>query len=185
MATVITSPADVVNLALSRIGIKDRIGNIYEGSAAAKAALDVYAQTRDAVLRESNFGFSEKIDAAVLSGNVAPSPWSFEYVYPSDCLKLRDLFDADYLADKNNPIPLRWVIGGPDTGKVIWANVVGVTLVYTRQVTDPTKWEPLFVEAFAAALGRRMAPVLASMEVAKAEAEDEKVSDAIATGTVG
>ena len=38
--------ADMVNLALRRVGYKLRVGNLYDGSMAAKMALDVYAQTR-------------------------------------------------------------------------------------------------------------------------------------------
>jgi hypothetical protein len=184
MSTV-TSPEDVVNLALARIGYKMRVVNLFEGSPQANAALDIYAQTRDAVLREGDYGFAEKIAAAALSGNGAPAPWSYEYSYPSDALKVRDIFDAAYLADKNNPIPLRWTVGGIATGKVIWTNVAGATLVYTQQVTDPAKWEPLFVEALAAALGRRLTAILVSADAVKAEAGDEKMSGAIAQETIG
>lgn len=185
MATVITSPADVVNVALSKIGIRDRIGNIYEGSAAAKAALDVYSQTRDEALRSFDWGFAEKIAAGTLTGNVAPFPWTYEYTYPTDCVKIRNLFGATYIADPNDPRPTLWTIGGIAAAKVIWAKIPTCTLVYTSQVTNPTLWEPLFVEAFSDALGKRIAPVLASADAAKMVGEQEKTDDALAMGTVG
>jgi hypothetical protein len=185
MATVITSPADVVNLALSKIGIKDRIGNIYEGSAAAKAALDIYSQTRDEMLRSSDWGFAEKIAAGVLTGNAAPFPWTFEYAYPTDCVKVRNLFGATYIADTNDPRPTLWTVGGIAAAKVIWAKIATCTLVYTKQVTDPSLWEPLFVEAFADALGKRIAPVLATADAAKMVGEQEKADAAQAMGTIG
>lgn len=153
MPASVTSPADVVNLALRKLGRSDRVGNLYDGSAAAKAALDIYAQTRDALLRQSDWGFAEKIAAAALSGSAAPAPWSVEYTYPTDCMRLRNLFNASYLADKNNPLPVLYTVADdPARGKVIWCNAAAATLVYTAQVTDPARWEPLFVAALAEAL---------------------------------
>lgn len=155
MPASVTSPADVVNLALRKLGRSDRVGNLYDGSGAAKAALDIYAQTRDALLRQADWGFAEKIAAAVLSGTAAPAPWAVEYTYPIDCMRLRNLFNAVYLADKNNPLPVLYTIADDAArGKVIWCNAAAATLVYTAQITDPSRWEPLFVSALAESLAK-------------------------------
>mgnify|MGYP001587507655 FL=1 len=60
MSVIISDPADMINLSLARIGKADRIASIWEGSAMAKQALDVYSQTRDAVMRANDYGFSER-----------------------------------------------------------------------------------------------------------------------------
>lgn len=186
MATVITSPADVINLALGRIGYKDRIGSIFEGSEAAKQALDIYAQTRDAALREFDWGFAERIAAGVVASQAAPFPWAVSYVYPADCLRLRNMFDAAYVADRNNPLPVLYTIANNATdGNVIWSNSAAANLVYTAQITDPTKWEPLFVEMFADMLSVGLGPVLASLEATKSATEGLKVAAATAEDTVG
>lgn len=178
MTSSVQSPEDVVNLALGRIGYKRRIGNLYDGSAAATAALNIYAQTRDAVLRESDWGFAERIATATTTAHAAPIGWAYEYAYPSDCLRLKAVIPSGYGTGNNqNPLPTLFRVGNDNAlspaEKVIWSNTASATLVYTAQVTDMTTWEPLFVEALAAALGRRLAPVLANLETTKAAAEDE------------
>ena len=59
MTTSVNSPADVVNLSLGRIGYKLRVGSLYDGSPASKAALDIYGQTRDEQLRLADWGFAQ------------------------------------------------------------------------------------------------------------------------------
>ena len=66
MSLVLTAPEDLINNALARIGYKLRIGSIYEGSAAAKKALDVYGQARDGLLRQNDWGFAERNIAMTL-----------------------------------------------------------------------------------------------------------------------
>jgi len=150
MPASVQSPADVLNLALVRIGYKNRVANLYDGSEAAQTALDIYAQTRDELLRQDDWDFAERIAAAaVLASPAVPAIWTAQYTYPEDCIRVRDLYGAAYLADSNNPIPTRWTIGDVATGKVIWANITGATLVYTSRVTDPAQWDADFVEAMA------------------------------------
>lgn len=186
MANVIANPADMVNLALGRIGYKDRIGSIFEGSEAAKQALDIYSQTRDAALRQFDWGFAERIAAGVVASQAAPFPWLVSYVYPTDCLRLRNMFDAAYVADRNNPLPVLYSIANNATdGKVIWSNSAAAKLVYTAQITDPTKWEALFVETFADMLAVSLAPVMANLEATKAAMEGLKTVAPMAEDTVG
>lgn len=186
MAASITSPADVVNLALRRIGYQLRVGQLYDGSKASNNALDIYGQTRDALLREHDWGFAQQTIAAVASGQAAPAPWAVSYQYPTDCLKVRNLFQAAYAADQSDPLPVLWEIAGNATvGRVILTNEAAALLVYTQQVTDPARWDSLFVNAFADALGKQLAPVLASLEATKVPGEDIKISLPVAEGTVG
>lgn len=185
MSAVISTPTDVVNLALAAIGFSGRIGNLYDGSAAAKKALDLYAQTRDEVLRSFDWGFAEKFATAGLTGQPPPAPWTVEYAYPADCLRLRNLFNTVYLADQNDPLPNLYTIGNNGLGaKVIWAKTTGAAaLVYTSQITDPTKWEPLFVETLVAALGKRLGPAL--KDIKPDLAVGEKETAAMAEGIIG
>lgn len=205
MSVIISDPADMVNLALARIGKADRIASIWEGSTMAKQALDVYSQTRDAVLRANDYGFSERnlkltlLKQAPVTGYFPPNqwngatnpppPWVFEYTYPDDCLKVRSVKGVPLFVLEFDPQPNVFVIANDNyftpARKVLLCNVPDAMLVYTGQVTNPATWEADFIEAFAAELGRRLAPVLANMDVAKFAAADAAQATATAVQTEG
>ena len=192
MTTAISTPADVVNLALARIGYKGRIGSLYDGSTAAKKALDLYSQTRDELIRDGQYEFAERIVAGTLVKQAPPSyvttpwsaashpdlPWLFSYAFPSDCLKIRSIRQTPMFIPNFDPQHNVWSLGN-DTGssppaKVILCNVANAMITYAGQVTDPSDWDSGFIEALAAALGRRLAPVLVGLDAAKLEISDEQ-----------
>ena len=205
MVNIITSPADIVNLAASRIGFGDRIGSIYEGSKLAKQAMDVYSQTRDEMLRAVDYGFAEQnVSLALLKQAPAggyfppnlwdgtvnpPPPWVYSYAYPDDCLKVRAIKPIPLFVMDFDPQPNVFTIENDQyfvpSRKVILCNVQSAMLVYTGQITDPTRWEVDFIEAFAAELARRLAPVLANMDVAKFAAADAAQATATADSREG
>jgi hypothetical protein len=175
-----TSPEDIVNQALVRLGFDRRIGNLFEGSPAAEAALEVYSQTRDEALRANDYGFAERnlslsvlkvapangyIPPTVWSPAYPPIPWMFEYSYPGDCLKVRSIKAAPLWIPNFDPQPNSFAVIN-DTSyspaqKTICCNVTGAILTYTGQVTDMSTWEPLFVEVLVAKLAERLSPRIA------------------------
>lgn len=190
MASIINSPADVVNLALVRIGSKWLIGNIYDGSEPAQLAIAIYGQTRDEMLRKLTPGFAQReLPLALLKqapdgGYVANPwstqypqlPWTFQYAYPDDCLILGSIRSTPLFIPNYDPQPNTFAIANDSSVtpqvKVVLTDVAGAVGTYTAQVTDPTLWESDFIEAFAAELGRRLAPALVGLEQAKAEVAD-------------
>jgi hypothetical protein len=193
----LTSPADVINNALVRIGYRLRVGSLYDGSLAAKKALDCYAQTRDAKLRDGDWYFAQRSIAAVLlktataGGYVPPNVWNpavnppigwrFSYEWPADCLKVRCLKAVPVLSPNFDPQPIVYSIANDNAynppAKVILCNVAGANLVYTGQVTDPTTWEPGFGEELCASLGRLLVAALVSLDaVAKIMPEEGQAS---------
>jgi hypothetical protein len=204
MASSVNSPEDIINLALVRIGYKFRVGSIWEGSLAAKKALDIYAQTRDEMLRGFDWSFAERNVGMTLlkqapaggyfppntwSSAYPPVPWLYEIVYPSDCLKVRALKNVPLFLPDMDPRPYQFSIDNdsslPEPDKVILCNVFPGVIVYTGQITDPRDWEPDFTEALASALGRRLAPVLVGIQAAQLEARDEQQSVVVAENTRG
>lgn len=198
MTSSITSPADLVNLSLRRIGYKLRVSSLFEGSFAARQILDIYAQTRDELLMKEEWDFAERnatmtlLKSAPPGGYIPPLTWSnaypplawlYEYAYPDDCLKVRAVKPVPLFIPNFDPQTYVFSVDNDNSlatpAKVILCNVTGAVLVYTGQITDPTGWEADFVEAFAAALARRIAPVLANMDAAKLEAADESVAAAV------
>lgn len=204
MVSSIQSVEDLINNTLARIGFKGRIGSIYEGSAVAKKVLDIYAQTRDEWLRANDPDFADRTNnltlqkAAPAGGyfstpwdpNTNPSPpWQYQYAYPADCLKIRALRPQPLFVQDFDPQP--WVFEVQNDNaytppqKVIVCNVLNAIADYTAQVTDLSTWEADSLEAFAAALGRRLAPTFANMDAAKLEAQDEAASSEIADTEIG
>ena len=186
------NPEDIINIALVRIGYKRRIGSIFDGSLASKAALDIYAQTRDASLRDFDWGFASRnapmalLKTAQIGGYPPTAPWTnafpvlpfiYEYAYPDDCLKVRSIRSSPTFIPVFDPKPVVYQIDNDNSleppAKVILCNVADAILVYTGQVTDPALWESDFIEALAASLARRFAPVLADINAEKLEAQDE------------
>jgi hypothetical protein len=193
MPASVTSPADMINLSLRRVGYKLRVGSLYDGSTAAKTSLDIYAQTRDAVLVENDWDFAERnitmtlLKSAPVNGYVPPTVWNpatnpppgwlYSYQYPGDCLKVRIVKNVPLFGINFDPQPNAFYLAN-DTAftpfqKVILCNLANANLVYTGQVTDPTTWDSLFTESLAAALGRRLVPSLMGLNAIQPAAADE------------
>lgn len=200
MPASIQSPSDVVNVALRRIGYTLRIGSLLDGSKAASASLDIYAQTRDQLLRQGDWNFAERnisltlLKSAPDGGYIPPTiwnavdypplPWSFSYAYPGDCLKVRAIKPQTIFTFDPSPLPNLFSVandnGDDDKPKVLLCNVADAILVYTGQITSPADWEPDFVEAMASALGRRLVPSLVQANMVQMAGQDEAVSQKIA-----
>ena len=95
-----STPADLVNRSLDAIGRSDLIiGDIEEGTEAAKPALRQYGPALRQLLRAAHWGFARKQAPMTLLadatgqtpnvGTVVPAPWTYEYEYPIDCVKAR------------------------------------------------------------------------------------------------
>ena len=194
MTYAVQSPADLVNLALRRVGYKQNVGSLYDGSAQAQVALDIYAHTRDEFLRGTDAGFCERnvvgtlLKQARAEGYFPPNgwdpavnpplPWYYEYAYPTDALKIRSVRKAALFVLDYDPQPNTFTVENDNylspPQRVILCNVPDAVFVYTGQVTDLTTWDTGALEAFAAALGRRLAPALIGLEAAKMAASDEQ-----------
>lgn len=126
MATVIQNVADVINLALTRIGYRLRIANLYDGSEASQSALNIYGQTRDDLLRDGEWQFCQRNTVPTLlreappggywpgaawnSATNPPLPWLYAYEYPSDCLKVRILKASSGALVNMSPLPTQYTI---------------------------------------------------------------------------
>lgn len=201
MVNVISSPEDICNAALVRIGWRGpRIGSLYDGSMVAKTVLDIYGQTRDELLRQNDFDFAERSVALTLlkqapqggyyppnnvwNNSFPPPPWAFEYAYPTDALKVRAVKREPTFLTDYDPQPFVFSVANDQAltppAKVILCNVPSAILIYTGQVTDPLDWEADFTELMAAALGRRLAPKLVGLDATKMAAQDEAQSMVVA-----
>ncbi len=200
MTTTLNTPEEVVNYALKRIGHPFRVTNILDGSRASLAALDVYGQTRDALLTETDWDFAERVTVGNLLKQAPDSyvtnPWTpaypalnwrFEYTFPTDALKIRGVRYQAVTIPNFDPRYCRFSIdndsGYTPPAKVILTNVPNAIIIYTGQITDPNQWTASFLDAFADRLGKSIAPTLTGMEPTKLAAAEQQADEPTAVVT--
>lgn len=93
------TPTDIANRALDAAGVDFTLGDIEEGTRPGQVCLRAYGDCLRALLRSVNWDFARKTADLVLLadasgqtsnvGTVVPTPWVYEYAYPTDCLKAR------------------------------------------------------------------------------------------------
>lgn len=184
MTVSLRNPADVVNAALVAMGWRNQVGSLWDGSDAAKLALAVYGQTRDALLRGSDWGFAQ-YTAPLTVLKIAPAnyvpptswnptdypplPWAFEYAYPADCLQVRSLRATPlFVGPDFDPTPVLFQIANDDVDDVskrtILANLQDAIATYTRRVTDPSLFSVDFADVLVEKLQETLGAALASLQ---------------------
>jgi hypothetical protein len=184
---------DVVNQALVDIGYAGKlIGDIYEGSMAARTALEIYNQTRDEILDAGEWPFARRANVALTLLKGPPPPggynpmqpwtvrfpppgWLYEYAYPDDCLDLRAIIPPPTVMFDLDPVPALWRIDDDDSlvnrdgqavpeAKVILTNTKNALAIYEGQITDPQFWEPGFVATLVKRMGEKLSRRLVGKE---------------------
>ena len=157
-----TTVAAVVNTALELIGDQKQITALNDGSTAANLATVIYAPVVQMLLRELDPDFARYTHTLSLSAAGTPiPPWAYEYLYPADCLRLRQVRPAVGAYNINDPQPVRSavafdIIAATNT-KVILSNQVSALAVYTSLTPTEAQWDAVFAEA----VSRRLANPLA------------------------
>ena len=161
-----STPASIVNQSLTQIAgqftVTGTLPN-FDGSAAGIAAGILYAPTVALLLRQEDYEFSRN-DVTLMAANVTPPyPWSYVYLYPTDCLRIRQVKPATWNA--NDPQAVRWtemevMISGTQT-RVIACNVSGAVLTYTTNNVTENEWDGIFQETFVRTLASELAISLA------------------------
>lgn len=197
MVTSASTPADIVNAALIKVGHTIQVGNLYDGSEESRVAIAVYGQTRDALLRDGDWGFAQRMVALTVlksapSAYLPPTAWSqtnypqlgfrFEYAYPDDCLKVRAVRPTPIFIPEIDPSPYPFSIANDNAytppRRVILTNLADAIGVYTGRVTDPTTWPVDFTAALIDALAEPLGAAFASPQVTAAEAAEARVDAA-------
>lgn len=149
-----TSVVSICNLALSNIG-KDNIQDLNEPTAEARACKQFYEHVRDTLLQ----GYPWKFAARSLSlgevTNDKAMEWRYAYSRPTDCLKVRSI--GPTRKDAINADGTSGALPHDVAGGRIYCDVSPAFLNYTRRITDPSVFNPLFVEALAWHLAVRLA----------------------------
>ncbi len=164
------SEVDVCNLALAHNGDEANIASLTEGSAQSDHCKRFYPIARNALLEMHHWNFALQRKAlALLSTDELPDEWAFAYGYPA-CIKVIAVYPAAVVAAsqdgaifdqsefiaraKKYPFTIETLTDG---NQVIYSNVEDATVLFTRLVTDTTK----FTAGFVIALARLLAAYLA------------------------
>lgn len=125
--------ADIVNRAVQFVGgfnnQKPVTGSppSFDGSVVGIAAGQLYNGVVQTVGRQFGWDFSRRIAALALTINVPPLGFSYEYLYPTNGIQVRQLVPPTF-TDPNDPRPVQWSVGNTDvpttaaTGSVAFAS---------------------------------------------------------------
>src|SRR4029077_5778263 len=144
-----TTSVDIVNRALELLGVQTTIVALNDGTPAGNAAGVLYAPAVNLMLRQMDPAFARRTAALSAAGGTTPAPWTQEYNYPADCLRLRQLRPQPGSYNVNDPQPVRGAIAF-DNGlsvKVIVSNQANASAVYTSSAPNETQWDWAFAEA--------------------------------------
>lgn len=146
------SAVDTCNVALSHLGNGRRVAAIDppDGSVEADYCATFYPIALKELLEAADWSFARTRVALAPVTNVS-TVWVYAYAKPSDCLVPRRILTNDAAKFEQDSADF-------DTeGDVLYTNQADAVLVYTRPVSDPTK----FSASFETALGLRLASHLA------------------------
>lgn len=176
-----SSVQGICNLALSHIGNPRRVVAIDppDGSVEADLCATFYPQAVTEMLEMADWAFARKRVALSLLATNDSEIWAYAYGKPSDCL-----------------VPQRIPTGSPtavgqDTepfdveGDIIFANKAEAVLMYTRPVTDSTKFSGTFTVALSYLLASHLAgPIIKGDEGAKAGVSYRKAAMDLARAAI-
>lgn len=161
-----TSDVAIANLALTKIGDL-RIGSLTENTKPARELNAVYGMLRDKLQRTYNWRFCVK--RANIAADVAAPVFGYTYQYtlPTDCLRILQVnayFPSPDTSDLISGGGQEYQLEG---GKILTNSSGQMNLRYLSRVTDPTKFDVAFDEAFAALLSYNVAEALTQSDAKK------------------
>ena len=184
----------IVNQALDQIGYARHVGNIMEGSQAARVALDLWGQTRDSLLASMEPDWARKdaklsvlksapnivgptaqYDLIPWSDIYPPLPWLYEYSTPTDLVKPLQIKPSQAFIPVWRPRaqPYRYIIDA--TAGTCLSNTPDAILTYIYQVLDPDLWHEDFRDGIIQMLAQKMQAAFAKGAPMK-EREDADAS---------
>lgn len=165
------SEIEVCNLALGHLGDDATVASIDppEGSAQAEHCARFYPIARDTLLQSHGWNFAtRRIQLAQMSA--VPYGWAYAYARPDGAL---DVFDIQFpetmdYAQQSYPFVCE---SDADGNEVIYTDVENAVARYIVQVTDTTKFPPLFTLALSWQLASLLAGPILKGDAGAAEAK--------------
>lgn len=203
MASVI----NIYNMALSRIGVTQRVASLTEETENRRVCSLWYEQCRDTVLRAHPWGFAKTVQALALLPESPPPGWALAYAYPTDCVLARQIttsagarlaslspygYEPMAMAYTNSRIPFDQQYSAYTSQRIIATDQSDAYLVYTSRVTDTLLFDSLFTNTLSWLLAKEAGAALraetrlvtaagqeyaAALHLASAMTQNERVPD--------
>lgn len=149
---------DICNMALSYIA-KGRISSMDEKSEAARQCKIHYEHVRRQLLSCQRWVFAERTVKLALLNSQVPG-WDYVYAYPQQCLFIRQIYDEDGAAGKDDEYHEYTVVTINDSTKAICTNIENAWADYTVDIENANIFSPDFTEALARGLSSALAMAL-------------------------
>lgn len=147
-----STEAQIVNIALLRVGSRAVIDSLDEATTEAQVAKIVYAHVRDTTLAAFAWPFATKRADLALLADVERSGWTYVYALPADCLEAQRLWSGSRVPTKGTEPPFELEATDDLSSRLLLTDTESAELIYTAKVTAVSVWPPLFVDALAWAL---------------------------------
>lgn len=182
-----TSPVDIGNQALEFIAAQTTITALNDGTPAGNAIGVIYLPTVQMLLRQMDPDFARfTLTTPTLSTGAPPPPWAFAYVYPTDCLRLRQIRPPPGAYDPFDPQPIVGNVailllsGVPE--KAVLTDLANAQFVYTSSAVTENQWDTLFEQSVVRQLANPLAMAIAgrpdfAREILDEAARYEQISD--------
>ena len=165
-----TSNVSIANGALQRLGSHTRITSLGQNHPSAIAMNAAFEPTRDALLRKYVWGFAIERESIAADGDDTTwGDWN-RYGLPNDFVRL--------IRDDETGAAVDWKIEGQF---IVTADASPLDVKFVKKITDPTKFDPLFVAALEIALAVRCCKQITDSTVDKESLKDdfaEAIADA-------
>lgn len=141
-----SSVVDICNIALQKLGAS-RIVSLTQDNENARECNLLYEQARDAELRAHPWNFAIKRAQLAASSTAPTHGYTNAFPLPSDCLRLLPLDQRDNFLSNDWQIEGRSILtneGGP------------LNIRYIARVTDPNRFDALFIESMACRLAESL-----------------------------
>lgn len=155
----ISSKTHIVNLAAMNAGLSKLVNNIEtEQTPLAILARLVWDDERLYVLRDFPWPEARSYAALGLVSGTQTVPanndWTYAYRYPADAVAVRRL---TFPGSRTTSLRMPFRIGRDTGGKLILTDIPDAEAEYTVDLTDPTQFDPMFVQMFVWRLTARFA----------------------------
>ncbi len=126
-----------------------------------------YETTRDALIRSYAWRFASGRATLTEDDDTPDFEWEFQYGLPDDFMLMKSIYEGRFSSDNFRNYALE--------GQLLLTNESTMEIRYVKKVTDPTKFDSLFVEVLVLALADKLIGPLAGGDARI----QKKISDAL------
>jgi hypothetical protein len=149
-----STATDLANRALSEhLGVT-KIADIDGTDDISEKCKLAYEASRESLLTRYDWKFAERRPALAVLSSVEVTGFTYSYTYPSDCLKIRRLYNA---ASEYENLPFTTTTDITKTLHYLNTETEDAILVYTADVESVPLFPPLFQDALVLDMARKLA----------------------------